>query len=270
MNKVFQGIARVMASLALAITVSGPLYAQSEQSALQNLVLQQQQMQEEIRELRGLVEQQAYEIENLKARQKDQYLDLDARVSDLQSSGVNRPALNPPVQSGTAVVTTPGSLDRPEISTRPNSDSETTALRQPGVETRDTAIKPQDEQALYEQAFGQLRAMQYTEAAEGFMVFLDQYPQSDLAGNAQYWLGESYYVTRNYDIALESFHGLLEKYPDSKKVADAWLKIGYTHYELKEWEKFRDTLLRVKEMYPESRLSRLADSRLRTMRLDGQ
>ena len=74
MKKLFQGIARVMASLVLAITVSGSLYAQPGQSALQNLVLQQQQMQEEIRELRGLVEHQAYEIENLKARQKDQYL----------------------------------------------------------------------------------------------------------------------------------------------------------------------------------------------------
>ena len=112
--------------------------------------------------------------------------------------------------------------------------------------------------------------MQYTDAAEGFLAFLDKFPQSDLAGNAQYWLGESYYVTRNYDIALEAFHGLLERYPDSNKVADAWLKIGYKHYELKEWEKARDTLLRVKDMYPDSRLSRLADSRLRTMRLDGQ
>ena len=270
MKTVIQGIARVMASLALAIAVTGPVNAQSEQTALQNLVLQSQQMQEEIRELRGLVEQQAYEIENLKARQKDQYLDLDARISDLQSDVVARPQLNPPVQSGNAVVTTPGVLDRPEITTRPNTDSQTTAIREPGVEQRDTTPQPQDEKALYEEAFSQLRALQYTEAAEGFLAFLDRYPQSELAGNAQYWLGESYYVTRNYDIALEAFHGLLEKYPDSGKVADAWLKIGYTHYELKEWEKARDTLLRVKEMYPESRLSRLADSRLRTMRLDGQ
>lgn len=270
MDKVIQGITQVMASLALAITVSGPLFAQSEQSALQNLVLQAQQMQEEIRELRGLVEQQAYEIENLKTRQKDQYLDLDARISDIRGGVGSRPALNPPVQSGNAVVTTPGVVARPDITTRPDSDSQTTAIRQPGVETRNTAVQPQDEKALYEDAFGQLRALQYTGAAEGFLVFLDRYPKSELAGNAQYWLGESYYVTRNYDIALEAFHGLLERYPDSSKVADAWLKIGYTHYELKEWEKARDTLLRVKEMYPESRLSRLADSRLRTMRLDGQ
>ena len=267
---VIQGIARVMASLALAIAISGPVYAQSDPAAMQNLVLQVQQMQEEIRELRGLVEKQAYEIENLKVRQKDQYLDLDARISDVQGGVANRPQLNPPKQSGGAVVTSPGNLDRPEITTRPNTDSQTTAVRQPGVEERDTSSPPVNERALYESAFGQLRALQYTEAAEGFLAFLDKFPQSDLAGNAQYWLGESYYVTRNYDIALEAFHGLLERYPDSNKVADAWLKIGYTHYELKEWEKSRDTLLRVKDMYPDSRLSRLADSRLRTMRLDGQ
>jgi tol-pal system protein YbgF len=270
MNKVIQGIARVMASLVLAIAVSGPLHAQSDPAAMQNLVLQMQQMQEEIRELRGIVEKQAYEIENLKVRQKDQYLDLDARISDAQGGISNRPQLNPPTQSGSAVVTSPGVLDRPEISTRPNNNSQTSAIRQPGVETRNTAVQPENEKALYEDAFGQLRALQYTEAAEGFLTFLDRYPQSELAGNAQYWLGESYYVTRNYDIALEAFHGLLELYPDSNKVADAWLKIGYTHYELKEWEKSRDTLLRVKDMYPDSRLSRLADSRLRTMRLDGQ
>ena len=259
-----------MASLVLAIAVTGSAQAQTDQSAMQNLVLQMQQIQEELRELRGLVEQQAYEIENLKARQKDQYLDLDARISDVQSNVVARPKLNPPTASGASVVTTPGNLDRPEITTRPNADSQTNAIRQPGVETRDTAVQPQDEKALYEEAFAQLRALQYTEAAEGFLAFLDHYPQSELAGNAQYWLGESYYVTRNYDIALEAFHDLLEKYSDSGKVADAWLKIGYTHYELKEWEQARDTLLRVKDMYPDSRLSRLADSRLRTMRLDGQ
>jgi TolA-binding protein len=76
-------------------------------------------------------------------------------------------------------------------------------------------------------------------------------------------------VTRNYDIALSSFERLMDDYPDSPKVPDALLKIGYTHYELKQWDKARAALLQVQQDYPDTTLARLAESRLRSMKMEG-
>ena len=66
---------------------------------------------------------------------------------------------------------------------------------------------PAEVQAAYDEAFQALKELRYADAAESFQSFMDQYPNSDLADNAQYWLGESYYVTRNYEIALERLPG---------------------------------------------------------------
>jgi len=76
-------------------------------------------------------------------------------------------------------------------------------------------------------------------------------------------------VTRNYDIALKAFQDLLDNYPDSTKAPDALLKIGYTHYELEQWDSARAALTQVQELYPDSTLSRLAENRLRSMRMEG-
>ena len=131
------------------------------------------------------------------------------------------------------------------------------------------AASPEAEKAAYDQGFQSLKDLKYADAAEQFSAFVVQYPNSDYADNAQYWLGESYYVTRNYDIALEAFQALLSNYPDSPKVPDGLLKIGYTHYELKQWDQARAALVQVQEQYPDTTLARLAGSRLRSMKLEG-
>ncbi len=77
----------LMASLALAIGFSVPASAQqADTTVTANLVLQVQELQDEVRTLRGRLEEQDREIENLKRRQRDQYLDLDQRISDLRNS----------------------------------------------------------------------------------------------------------------------------------------------------------------------------------------
>ena len=68
---------------------------------------------------------------------------------------------------------------------------------------------------------------------------------------------------------IEAFQALLADFPDSPKAPDALLKIGYTHYELEEWDQARAALTQVQEDYPDSTLSRLAENRLRSMRMEG-
>ncbi len=275
-----------MASLALAILFSTTANAQTSDSGstdlnvVADLVIQVQQLQDEVRELRGQVEDQANQLETLRQRQRDQFLDLDQRISG------QRPAAGSPGAGGVdgtagpvagatdtaedlAGAESPAGGDIPEVRPPMDTPSDTVALGDPQVQSQAMPANPADEKAAYDQAFQSLKDLRYADAAEGFQTFLARYPESEYADNAQYWLGESYYVTRNYDISLEAFNDLLQKYPDSSKKPDALLKIGYAHYELKQWDQARAALEQVKQQYPDTTLARLADNRLRSMRMEG-
>ena len=119
------------------------------------------------------------------------------------------------------------------------------------------------EQSVYSQAFSALKAGSYSIAITGFKDFLTSYPQSPLAENAQYWLGEAYYVTRSYDDAGTAFRTVLQKYPQSRKAPDATLKLGFTQYEQKRYADARKTLEEVTQKYPDSDAARLATDRLK-------
>ena len=103
------------------------------------------------------------------------------------------------------------------------------------------------EQAVYSQAFDALKAGSYSVAITGFKDFLSTYPTSPLAENAQYWLGEAYYVNRDYEAAAGAFRTVMRKWPDSRKAPDALLKLGYTQYEQKQYAAARATLHRSDE-----------------------
>ena len=118
------------------------------------------------------------------------------------------------------------------------------------------------DQAAYDQAFGVLKAAKYADAITAFQHFLQTYPQSSLADNAPYWLGESYYVTRDFQSAAAAFQTLLDRWPDSRKAPDALLKLGYTQAELKHTAQARATLLSVSTRFPGTDAANLAAARL--------
>ena len=265
----------LMASLVLAISVSVPAVAQmDDKQAMVDLVIQIQQLQDEVRMLRGMLEDQTIQLENLSNRQRDQYLDLDKRITGTRGSS-NGPMLSGSPVNTTGAMTAPATTqpaireDTPDVRPALDTPSSVTAIATPDTQAREMAASPEAEKAAYDQGFQSLKDLKYADAAQQFSAFVVQYPNSDYADNAQYWLGESYYVTRNYDIALEAFQKLLSNYPDSPKVPDGLLKIGYTHYELKQWDQARAALVQVQEQYPDTTLARLAGSRLRSMKLEG-
>jgi tol-pal system protein YbgF len=268
--RVFNGV--LMASLVLAIIVSVPAWAQdADHSVMANLVIQVQELQDEVRNLRGQLEEQTRELENLKRRQRDQYLDLDQRLSDVRNSqpvttgGLSATAAT--ADQGSAVI--PPTEDSPEVRAPLATPSTVTGIEQPLAQSQTPAATAAEEKAAYNLAFQALKDLRYADAAEKFQSFLESYPNSEYSDNAQYWLGESYYVTRNYDIALTAFQELMDRYPESPKVPDALLKMGYTYYELKQWDSARAALTQVQESYPDTTLARLAESRLRGMRMEG-
>jgi tol-pal system protein YbgF len=276
MMRVKRFTSSLVASLVLAICVSAPAVAQmDDKQAMMDLVIQIQQLQDEVRMLRGMLEDQTIQLESLSSRQRDQYLDLDQRITGLRGSSPGpMVSNNPPVStSGTSAGSAPAQPvireDAPDVRPALDTPSSVIAIATPDTEAREFAASPEAEKAAYDQGFQSLKDLKYADAAEQFSVFVRQYPNSQYADNAQYWLGESYYVTRNYDIALEAFQVLLRNYPDSPKVPDGLLKIGYTHYELKQWDQARAALEQVQQQYPDTTLARLAGSRLRSMKLEG-
>ena len=261
-----------MASVLLAILFSSSLHAQqADPGVVTNLVIEVQQLKDEVRMLRGQLEEQARELENLKRRQRDQYLDLDQRLSEMRGGQAGLPADAAGRTPETRFTPTPSepAQDLPEVREPVESQSAVTAIAAPEVQSQAGPATELQAKAAYDQAFQALKELRYADAAESFQSFLERYPTSEYADNAQYWLGESYYVTRNYDIALDAFQGLMDRYPESPKVPDALLKIGYTHYELEQWDQARAALTQVQELYPDTTLARLAENRLRSMRMEG-
>lgn len=265
----------VMAA-ALTAAISLPVQAQDTTQ----LVFQMQELMEEVRELRGLVESQQREIENLRRRQRDQYLDLDQRLQQMAGGGnVPQPGLSPERDSGPerpALGELPREptgappADVPDVRAPIEAQAEITPLA--SVLTpppRDLGTPTEDEQAAYDRAFRALREQRFADAAEGFSEFLDRYPDSGYAPNALYWLAETYYVSRNFETSLVFFNQLRDRYPGSNKDGDALLKVGFSHFELRQWNEARAALEQVRSEHPNTTLARLAESRLRDMRLAG-
>lgn len=305
----------VAAALVAATSFSGSLLAQSGRLSLAERVAQLEaqnqgqggsqstvdllnridELQSEVQSLRGLVEKQAFEIEELKKRGRDQYVDLDSRISRLEgnpmagsaNAGGDPAAAVAPISPGQiqeipAAPNAPGQLTmdapiepaaiEPAAPPAPIDASSVPVMPStPPADTSTTTMIPQaGEQASYDTAFAALREGRYAESARRFSAFLQQYPEGDLADNATYWLGESYYVTQNYQIALDTFRSLLAKYPQSAKTQDALLKVGYCLYELKQWNEAETALNEVVVRYPDSTVARLAQGRLRALRLEGR
>ncbi len=198
------------------------------------------QMQDEIRALRATIEQMQNELEQSRQRSREQYIDMDSRVSALEQS-------SPAAKPGTAPAGKPAAPAKP-VATEPPAAGEST-----------------DYQAAYNSLIKQGDAMS---AAKQFQAFLQTYPDSRLAPNAWYWLGESYYALGSYDLALKSFGILLEKHADSGKAPDALLKSGYSQLELDNKAAGVQTLEQVISKYPSSPVADMARSRLRGLSLE--
>ena len=102
----------------------------------------------------------------------------------------------------------------------------------------------------------------FSVAITGFKDFLNTYPSSPLAENAQYWLGEAYYVTHDLDAAAGAFRNVVQKWPNSRKTPDAMLKLGYTQLDQKKISEGRATLSQVAQKFPNTDAAKLATEKL--------
>ncbi|MBN1379310.1 MAG: tol-pal system protein YbgF [Gammaproteobacteria bacterium] len=203
-----------------------------------------ERIQIELRELRGQIEQQGYDLEGIKKRQRELYLDIDRRINDMQLHG---------------------SMNTSASQSSLSDMADVAPVASAGQATTETDQERED----YKSAFESLKEARYNQAIEAFTVFLKKYPKGKYADNAQYWLGEANYVSRNFDKALQEFGKVLDQYPRSAKVPDAKLKIGYTYYELKQWDKARQVLAGIVSAHASSSVAPLAEQRLQRMSQEG-
>ncbi|HNR92528.1 MAG TPA: tol-pal system protein YbgF [Dokdonella sp.] len=246
------------------------LEQQSARGSTVDLVNRNQELQAQVQSLLGQIEELKFQIGEMQRRSRDQYIDLDSRIGRLEGGAPKAPAEAASATTGPALqdiqlgqaTAASGSLTAEDAALVPPADAATTAS--------DVTADPDAEKRSYDDAFAALKDGRYAESARRFQAFIAQYPDSTLAGNAYYWLGESYYVTQNYRVALDTFATLLTRFPTNQKAPDALLKTGYCQYELKQWAEAEGTLNEVVARYPDTTVARLASGRLRALKLENR
>jgi len=216
--------------------------------SLETLTVEVEELRQQVREQRGQLEVAQHELERLKERQRRLYEDVDVRLRALEKG---EPAPSRAEDGG----------DRTGSPAGENG----------GADEADasTGAEPAGPEEAYRAAFSRIEDNEYEAAAEAFGAFLEDHPDSDLAANARYWLGESHYVMRDFERALGEFNKVLQNHPDSRKAAAALLKIGYSFYELGEYKSAREALNRVRDRFPDTSEARLAKKRLERMDEEG-
>jgi tol-pal system protein YbgF len=212
-------------------------------SRVTELTLQMDEVQRENRQLRGEIENLGYEIEQLKRKQRDIYLDIDQRLSGGQGAGTlpaEEPAATPEADPAPAAVENRSPAPLVASGNRPKI------------------------QAEYQAAYDLLSPQQrrYDDAAKAFAGFLKKYPQDPLAPNAQYWLGEANYVSQHNAEAQQAFELVVERYPESTKAPGALFKIGRLQQAAGKNDAARASFKRVLTDYPDSPAAGLARQRL--------
>lgn len=175
-------------------------------------------LREELRRLRGQNEELAHGLQDAEKRQKDFYVDLDTRLRNLESAEA---------AAREAAVSTPVGA-----SADPND--------------------PASENRAYENAYAALKRGNHADAIKAFRTFLQQYPDSAHAANANYWLGNAQFSLKEYKGALGTYQGLLKQFPDTPKAPDAYFNVAECKRVLKYKDEPQKTLKYIVANYPAS------------------
>jgi tol-pal system protein YbgF len=204
---------------AMRTEFSGRIDSKTDKSSTLDLVNQHEQTMAEIAKLRGQIEVLANEIANVQKRQKDLYIDLDARIRKLEPKTVT-------------------------------------------VEGKQGTVDP-TEQKAYDAAVLLLKGGDYKNAAIALGDFVRMYPDSIYAANAQYFLGNTFYVQKDCKGAILAQQLVVKNYPDSPRAADAMLNIATCQTELKAVANAKKTLTELISKYPDTPQAQEARDRLK-------
>lgn len=227
-----------LATLGMIPSVRAQSGAATSGQAELNTQLRIGELEDRIRELTGRIEELTNSLNQTKQQLDRLSSDVDVRFNQLQqpaaAPATTAPASpptqprppqgagdlsQPPSRSGSlGVLTAPGPVPAPSPAGQPAAPPQTASA--------DGTLPSGSVQDQYNYAMGLLTQANYPAAEQAMRNFVQRWPKDALAGNAQYWLGETFYVRKDYGNAATAFAQGYEKYPKSAKAADDLLKLG--------------------------------------------
>jgi len=235
-------------------SLSGPVDA-GAQAALPNLLTKVQQLETQIRALTGRVEELGYRLDRVGTKVDKIQSDTDLRLQALEggatagSSAAAQPAA--PSDTGAGATQTLGAPPR-TFGQLSQSEAQQATSVTPAAPQQQAALTGGSAEAQYEAAFNMLVKHDYDRAQEAFAAFVQAHPADPLAGNAQYWLGETYYVRQRYQDAAVAFLEGYQKYPKSPKAADNLLKLGMALAQVGQKAEACTTFGRLQKEFPDA------------------
>jgi len=212
--------------------------ANSSLSGQAQIFMQLQQLQNQVAQLQGQLEEQQMQIKQMQKDSLERYQELDKRFANSASQPVTAP------NNG-------GAINANEPLTPPAAQN--------------TPADPEKEKVYYDAAFGLIQKKDYPKAAQAFTAFLNKFPNSQYAGNAQYWLAEVNLAQGETQAASDNFNKVLQRYPKHPKVPDAMYKLGDVQQRLGNKAKAKELYNEVISKYPYSSAATLAKRSLQTV-----
>lgn len=203
-----------------------------------------QQLEGELQKLTGQIEEQNFKIKQMEQQLQRFTEDMNMRMNDIEgngggaaagsTTGVNRASqyIARTTSSSSTVPPTAEPVINNTVTTVSGAGTTTSGTTgyqwssgAPGVEVN-AAATGDNPASIYENAYTLMKNNDYAGAEKGFQTFLDANPDHPLAGNAKYWLGETFYVRNDYKNAARVFAEAYQQYPKNSKAADNLLKLG--------------------------------------------
>ncbi len=229
-------------------------------STQQSLILlsRLRSLQQEVQQLRTLLEEQTHTISTLKQQQGVFYSELNQRfnqLEDLDTVSIHKPQIK---------------NDSPMLEMSIESNIENVAKKpalvmiKPMIKAM-SATEYKAEKKAYQLAYNKLQSHQYHQARELFVSFIKKYPTGQYAHIAQYWMAEMSYTQHSYKQAIIDYQRLLDVYPLSPKKAEAELKKAYSFYELEDKKHAKNILNQLLISYPKTTEANQAKRLLKKM-----
>ncbi|MBB1091995.1 tol-pal system protein YbgF [Rhodopseudomonas palustris] len=212
---------------------------------LSAVLLEMQRLQQEVRELRGQLEQHQYQLDQL-------HRQLNGGDNGDDADNDNAPVL-------------PQLPDASDLDFTPQFDDDPAGLEDAApIDSPDDSAANEEREA-YRAAFDLLKERRYDAAKAAFIALLERYPAGQFDDKTRYWLGDIGYITHDYASAVREFNRLVSAHPRSPKAASALLKMGYIFSEQRDQASARMALEQLMAQFPNTPEARLAAGRLRDL-----
>ena len=269
---VAQNVGSVVESQGISLDAA-QTQSSSNSDGLSLLLEQNQQLRAELQALRGIVEEQGFELRKLQRDALNRYTSNDERLTALEggasasSSLPTQAPLSPSISNSQRDVSSSVSNTNNAVTARESVDDfvgERSSLNNLQTSNRRGSLQPAvlSEQQLYQMAYDSVINSDFERSIAEFDQYMSVYPNGRFVTNAHYWKGQAYLYLERYSEAKESYEIILNRYEDSAKLADAMYGLGLAYQGLGNVTQARQLLNEIKRRFPNTGVANLADTKL--------